>query len=247
MPMPGHAEIAIAIASAFFLVVAAIAFFVAAKRRAAIDAALRGGQSATRLGIFDPAHRDAVNRSAGKYLAIPERLWTYDNFYLEEFARAARQTRLPDGRRAIDAYIGTTMSSDIVFAAAMGLFVALFEFDVATMLLPRCPALSGAVMFLACMGAVYGAADIAEDLKLISILKDWRTAASGDPEGHLRIDGGEAAAANALTRIKFVTISLSILGGAVFVVFFLIAAAIWRQPRNPVPSSPPENPVPTAS
>ena len=25
------------------------------------------------------------------------------------------------------------------------------------------------------------------------------------------------------------------------------AAAIWRQPRNPVPSSPPENPVPTAS
>ena len=243
MPMPGNPEIAIAVASAFFLIVATIAFFVAEKRRVAIDAALRGGQSATRLGMFDLAHRDAVNRAEGKYLAIPERLWTYDNFYLEEFARGARQTRLPDGRRAIDVYIGKTMSSDIVFAAAMGLFVALFEFDVATVLLPRCPALSGAVMFFAGMGAVYGAADIAEDLKLISILKDWRTAASGDPEGNLRIDGGEAAAANALTRIKFVTISLSILGGAVFVIFFLIAAAIWRQPRNPVP--PPENPLPT--
>ena len=243
MPMPGNPEIAIAVASAFFLIVATIAFFVAEKRRVAIDAALRGGQSATRLGMFDLAHRDAVNRAEGKYLAIPERLWTYDNFYLEEFARGARQTRLPDGRRVIDVYIGKTMSSDIVFAAAMGLFIALFEFDVATVLLPRCPALSGAVMFFAGMGAVYGAADIAEDLKLISILKDWRTAASGDPEGNLRIDGGEAAAANALTRIKFVTISLSILGGAVFVIFFLIAAAIWRQPRNPVP--PPENPLPT--
>lgn len=234
MPMPGNPEIAIAVASAFFLVVAAIAFFVAEKRRAAIDAALRGGRNAERLGMFDLAHRDAMDRSKGKYLAIPERLWTYDNFYLERFARAARQTRLPDGRRAIDAYIGTAMSADIVFAAALALFVSLCEFDAATVLLPQCPILSGAVMFFACMGAIYGAADIAEDLKLISILKDWRTACSGDPEAYMRIDGGEAAAANALTRIKIVTMSLSILGGLVFLIFSCIAGVIYRRQKNPI-------------
>ena len=225
MPVPGNPEIAIA--SAVFLVIAAIAFFVAAKQRAAIDAALRSGPRIKRLGMFDLAHHDALDRSEGKYLAIPERLWTYDNFYLEKFAKAAHAVRLPGGITVLDFYIGSAMSSDIVFAAALGLFVVLFEFDVATMLLPERPILSGAVMFFACMGAVYGAADIAEDLKLMSILKDWRVVNAGDAEAGIRIDGGEAAAANALTRIKVVTISLSVLGVVVFLIFSLAAAAIF--------------------
>jgi hypothetical protein len=242
MPMPGNPEIAIAIASAFFLVVATIAYFVAAKRRAAIDAALRGGRNVKPLGIFDLARSDAMNRSEEKYLVIPERLWTYDNFYLEKFANAARQAQLPGGGTALDAYIGTAMNFDVVFAAALGLFVALFEFDVAAVLLPQCPILSGAVLFFAGMGAVYGAADIAEDLKLMSILKDWRGA---NAEAGIHIDGGEAAAANVLTRIKMVTIFLSILGAVVFGILTLLAAAIYRQPRNLTPS-PPEHLIPTA-
>jgi hypothetical protein len=247
MPMPGDSEIAVAIASAFFLVVAAVAFFVAAKRRAVVDAALRGGRNVSRLGLLDLARHDAMDNLARKYLAIPERLWTYDNFYLEEFAKAARRARLPGGGTALDSYIGTTMSSDIVFAAALGLFVALFEFDVATVLLPQCPILSGALMFFACMGAVYGAADVAEDLKLMSILKDWSRASTNDAEARIGVDGGEAAAANALTRIKIVTISLSILGAVVFLIFSGVAAVIYRQPRNPAaPASPSEDLIRTA-
>jgi hypothetical protein len=245
MPMPGNLEIAIAIASAVFLVVAAITFFVAAKRRAAIDAALRSGPGVKRLGMFDLAHHDAMKRLDANHLAIPERLWTYDNFYLEKFAKAARQARLPGGGTALDSYIGMAMIFDIVFAAALGLSVALFEFDVASLLLPECPLFGGAVMFFACMGAVYGAADVAEDLKLMSILKDWRNANAGDAEARISIDGGEAAAANALTRIKIVTISLSVLGVVVFLFFSLAAAAIYRKPHNPAPL-PPENLISTA-
>jgi hypothetical protein len=55
-----------------------------------------------------------------------------------------------------------------------------------------------------CMGILYGVADVAEDVKLTSTLR-YRT-----------IDPAEAAAANVLTRIKLVTIVLSIVGALVF-------------------------------
>jgi hypothetical protein len=218
MPTLGNFEIAIAVASAFFLLVAAVAHFVAAKRRAAIDAALKGSRNAGRLRMFSLARNDAMDTLEQTNLAIPERLWTYDNFYLEKFARAAHAATLPRGGTALESYTGATMKADIVFAAAFGLFLTLFEFDIATFLLKQYPTVSGAVLFFACMGAVYGVADVAEDLKLISILKDWCSAPADGAADHIHIDGGEAAAANALTRIKIVTIILSTLGCAVFLI-----------------------------
>lgn len=257
MPTLGNAAIAVAAVSAFFLLVAAIAYFVAAKRRAEIDAALRGGRSVKRLGMFDLARSDVMTIQHNRYLTIPEKLWTYDNFYLEKFATAARQVRLPDGVIALYAYIGV-LKLDLVFAAAFGLFVALLEFDVATVLLPRWPLCAGAVMFCAAMAVVYGAADVAEDLKLMSILKDWRTATSGRSVARVDrgddssveepyIDGGEAAAANALTRIKFVTVVLFVPGGPMFAVFYWLAETISRQRNSSTTSSPPTvTPSPSA-
>jgi hypothetical protein len=228
----------VAAVAGFFFVVAAVAFFIAAKQRAAIDAAMKGSGHVKQLGMFDLAHDDAMARSTNKYLAIPERLWTYDNFYLDKFARAAHDTPLPRGGTALDAYIGPTMSADIVYAAALGLSVALFAFDAAAALLPKHLIIGNVFLFFAAMGLVYGAADVAEDLKLTSILRDWRDAGGAAAPGHFHIDGGEAAAANALTRIKFVTVCLSIFGAVVFLIFSGIAAVIYRAPTRPqIPAS----------
>jgi membrane protein implicated in regulation of membrane protease activity len=67
------------------------------------------------------------------------------------------------------------------------------------------------------MGILYGFADAAEDIKLASIL-----AHPGD------IDMGEAAAANVLTRLKFVTITLSVVGLVVFAILSAIALVAGR-------------------
>jgi hypothetical protein len=233
MPTPGNFEIAIAVASAVFFLVAAAAYFAAAKRRAAIDAALKGSPNAKPIGMFNLARNNAMDMLEQKSLAIPEGLWTYDSFYLERFARAAHAAHLPRGGTALESYMGPTMNADILFAIAFGLFIALFEFGAATVFLKQCPTVGCAVLFFACMGAVYGVADVAEDLKLKSILKDWHGVAAEQ----IRVDGGEAAAANALTRIKIVTISLSILGGAVFLIFTGIAAVIYRRQENPIPTA----------
>jgi hypothetical protein len=72
------------------------------------------------------------------------------------------------------------------------------------------------------MGILYGVADVAEDLKLASILS-----------AHGSIDAGETAAANFLTRIKFVTITLSGVGIAVFLALSGLAAISIRPPTLP--------------
>jgi hypothetical protein len=225
----------LAITCVCLLLVMLVAFFAAAKRRAAIDSALRISPRSKRLGLFSLARSDAMAMLEQKHLAVPERLWTYDNFYLEKFARTASAVQVRGGRTALDAYLGPTLSWDIVYAIALGLLVAFFEFGVATYWLP--PGwVSKAVLFCACMGLVYGAADVAEDLKLASILQDWRHVMAAHAADHaIQIDGGEAAAANALTRIKMVTNVFSVGGMLIFLVLSAVAAGIYRPPHNPVP------------
>jgi len=261
MPTPSYFEIALGIICSGLLLLTAVAFLLAAKRRALIDAALKTSPSSERLGTFDLSGKNAFDRLERRDPAIPEELWTYDNFYLQKFAEAAEKATVSGGT-ALDLYIGPTLSWDIVFAVSLALFVVLSEFAVATLLLHHRHELMGcAVLFFACMGLVYGAADVAEDLKLAYILKDWRreqAAAKTHPKAsphddsgdskheEVHIDGGEAAAANALTRIKIVAICLSVLGGVVYKALSLIADASFRTPASPTPSPPPQNPIPTA-
>ena len=186
--------------------------------------------------MFDLAHGDVSATLSQRHLTVPERLWTYDNLYLDRFARAASAVRLPDQRTALATYVGPTLGWDIVFAAGLGLFIAFLEFGAATVLLPY-PLLSGFLSFCAVMGVVYGAADIAEDLKLASILKDWESAQEREKPKKIHIDGGEAAAANALTRIKIVAITLSVVGILVFVVLSGIGAVVYGRPHGPTSAS----------
>jgi hypothetical protein len=262
MPTPSYFEIALGIVCAGLLAVTTVAFLLAAKRRALIDAALKTSSSSEQLKTFDLSGKNAFDLMERRVPAIPEELWTYDNFYLQKFAEAAEKATVSGGT-ALSLYIGPTLRWDIVFAISLALFAALSEFALATLLLQHRHEFMGcAFLFFACMGLVYGAADVAEDLKLAYILKDWRReeaavkthpkASPHDDSGdskheEVHIDGGEAAAANALTRIKFATICLSALGVVVYKVLSLIAAASFRTPASPTRSPPPQTPVPTAN
>jgi hypothetical protein len=182
-------------------VATAATFFRTAWDRVAIDRAV-AADGAEPLDLLDLSRGDAARAMEHKASVPPERLWTYDEEYLERFVRVADQARIGQ-RTALDLYLKSTLPWDMAFAFFLALFVALFWFSVASaywapLWLARLALLYG------CMGIVYGVADVAEDLKLASTLR-YRT-----------IDPAEAAAANVLTRIKLVTIVFSIVGALVF-------------------------------
>jgi hypothetical protein len=78
------------------------------------------------------------------------------------------------------------------------------------------------------MGLGYLATDVAEDLKLASILD---RAAKGGDDAVAAVDAGEAAA-NMLTRVKLVSITPSA-GIAVFLVLATLAAIVIRHRAIP--------------
>ena len=196
-----------AAASAFapWLGVAAIAtvvtFFVATAARDAIDAALSA------------ADRNAADADERKATVAPEVLWTYGNAYLDHFAqRTAAVTAW--GSPALELYWKFVLRADVVFAVSLAASVVLFWLAIATVSWAP-PWLRGLAIFAAFLGALYGAADVAEDLKLVAILRDPRKT----------IDPAQAAAANFLTRLKFVTILLSVVGALFFIVLSVVNKA----------------------
>ncbi len=197
-----------------WIAVAAIAtivsFFVAAVARDAIDAALRGAQDGDTLAFFDLSRGDAADAIERKVAVPPELLWTYGEEYLDHFAQRAGAATVW-GSPALDVYWKFVLRADIGFAVALAAFIVLFWLAVAG--IPWLPPWLGRfAIFAECMGILYGFADVAEDVQLIAILRD-------PPE---LIDPAEAAAANLLTRLKFVTVLLSIIG----VVFFAVLSAV---------------------
>ena len=229
--------------AAVLLFIAIATFLVGGWYRTRIGAAMQGADARKPLGMFSLSSGNAAETLRTRALVVPELLWTYDADYLERFATAASGVRLPDRQTALAVYIGPTLCSDIAFAVALGLFVALTAFAAAVCVAD--PLIGGALIFCGVMGAVYGAADVAENLKLIAILKDWRATTGGQPQpaagetSDVRIDGGEAGAANALTRIKFVTLTLSIVGLVVGLVLVVVAAVVYRPPGDPRPATAP--------
>jgi hypothetical protein len=207
------------------LAVTVVTFFANARTRAALDAALRDPQRMQPLRTFDLSHGAASRALQTKHMVIPERLWTYDEEYLERFAKAAGLAHASGYDSALHLYVKSSLRQrDIEFAVSLMIFTALVDFGVATVLSPQYPYLSRFAVLAACMGLLYGVADVAEDLKLASILK-----------APSRIDAGETAAANFLTRIKFVTITLSGIGIAVFLALSGLAAISIRPPTLPAP------------
>src|SRR5437588_60754 len=76
-----------------------------------------------------------------------------------------------EGVSALQWYVRRILRSlDILFAVGLGAFVVLVDVFISSTLATAHPILARASWIGACMGLVYTAADIAEDLKLASIL-----------------------------------------------------------------------------
>ena len=82
------------------LALAVMAFFFSAKARAAVDAAIDGESHRKALGLLDLSKGDSAATLEKRLLVTPERLWTYDEAYLERFAQAALHARMRRGSSA---------------------------------------------------------------------------------------------------------------------------------------------------
>src|SRR5262249_37417202 len=116
---------------------------------------------------------------------------------------------------------GPILRRDIAFAVALACFIVL-AWSIVIVAWPA-DRLGGwptrlAVVFAA-LGGVYGIADVAEDLKLRRIFRQARIAAT--------LNEAEVGAANALTRIKLVTISASIIGLVTFIVLVVVGKLVF--------------------
>jgi hypothetical protein len=213
------------------LLIACIGFGFSAKRRAEIDAAMGKGDSRKPLRLLDLSHGDVRSALRERRLVAPERLWSYDETYLERFAQLTLHARVREEPSALHLYVRTVLHRfDLVFAIGLGTFVYLANLAIADALVATHPLWARAAWIAACMGLLYGVADVAEDLKLASIL-----ARAVIPDSELAgvIDPAEAAAANVLTRVKLVTIVLSALGALVFAALSIAAAIAIRPPSHP--------------
>ena len=177
---------------------------------------------------------------------IPERCWTYDMRHLRGFAlHAARVNVLR--RPAMDYYVRVILlGSDLAFAVALTvatvwiwLLVVLRDEPWAWLPFQSCfavlwPYLQWFALWAIAMAILYGVADISEDVKLAAILKHAD-----------KLDRANIAAANMLTRIKLVTVFLSIVGAGLFIVVSVIQAMIealarrrtGRRGSDPAPAS----------
>jgi hypothetical protein len=151
-------------------------------------------------------------------LRIPESKVFYDSKELKAFANAARSLSI-NGQSGLSYYANKILRGcDLAYAVALATITAYVWFRIALAYAPTAPQswLSSAVVWFAlyfgAMAIAYGAADIAEDLKLASIL--WPR--GHDAEEELEIDRAEAAAANMLTVIKMLSLLLSVIGFALF-------------------------------
>jgi hypothetical protein len=141
-------------------------------------------------------------------MRVPERLPSYDAAYIDAFRAKAAGVTTQAGGSALEIYLRPVLLwLDVGFAVFLSLAAALFWSllpDVATSM----PCIGGISKFCAVMSVAYGVADVAEDLWLARLL--GRTSATARLEGII---------ACTLTRLKFATITLSLVGGLAFWVF----------------------------
>lgn len=142
----------------------------------------------------------------------PERSWSYDAHDLAEFSDASGSVKVGQ-TPALEFYVRSILrGSDIFFAVALAAVTAFVCYRVAIFPMSW-RSINWIALLAAAMGILYGVADIAEDLKLASILR-----APHKSDGLPTVDRAEAAAANMLTRIKMLTLSLSIVGVGIFLI-----------------------------
>jgi hypothetical protein len=177
------------------------------------------GLTAAAIFVWN-ANRRAAMAAVAKDLKIPERLWTYDAADIADFAKAA-VSRQVERRGLLEFYVSAILrQSDLAYAVALSAVTALIWFEIA-----YSPSVWTWLTWLAwpaaAMAIIYGVADVTEDLKLAAILAHPAI-----------IDPAEAVAVNMLTRVKMMTLSLSLVG---LVIFALTQILQWGFVRRPVP------------
>ena len=162
----------------------------------------------------------AWNASGHRGMPIPETRWTYNAQDIEEFAETAARAGLLDG------YVKEILRrSDICFAIALAAITAFLWYLIAVTPMDWV-FLNWVALPLGAMAVLYGIADVAEDIKLAAILG----------HGHA-IDSAEVAATNMLTRLKMATLTLSVIGVAIFLVIRVLQAlAVRMQGGRPIPA-----------
>lgn len=246
----------LAVLSGLLLAESLILYLWTAVRRHKLDAALI--RAATPSNNFQAGPRqiglvEAWSPDSSLALAVPERRWTYDQDYMIKFIEAAQTQRVPGATRirfggeqgdvsALDYYRRSILGLDIWFAIAFALFIVC-----AALLAAEWFAgwlwLARAWVIVACMGILYGVADVAEDIKLRRILDHAERLArlkKGDhetsPRDTVEADAAQVDAANTLTRVKLVTVSLSLIGLVAFVIFRAVESLTVRVPPPGDPS-----------
>jgi hypothetical protein len=160
----------------------------------------------------------AWTASGNQRTPIPERCWTYDARDLEIFANAA------DRAGMLGFYVNTILRrSDVCFAIALAAITAFIWYWIAVTPM-QCQIFNWAALPMGAMAILYGIADVAEDIKLATILDHWQS-----------IDRADTAATNMLTRIKMTTLILSLIGVLIFVVVSVLqTSAVWLRSRRRV-------------
>lgn len=152
-------------------------------------------------------NRQAINAVAAEQgLLTPERMWpSYDANYLNAFIAKVRSRQTADGKNSLERYTHPTLLwIDVGFAVFCGAFAALFWLTFLEVL-PDYRFVKSALLFLIAMSVMYGVIDVGEDLWLARLFS--RDAQVSKFDGFI---------ACALTETKIVTISLSVVGGALF-------------------------------
>lgn len=230
--MIDHATQALLITSGLFLVVSLGLYLVAAARRRTLDAALKRAEglddTAPSLGFFE-----AWKPSSRAALAAPELRWNYDQDYMIAFIEAARSQHFFD-RPARNSTSALKYYSNLILRLDMWFAIAFAAFIVCASLLgaywfAAWPWLARAWILVACLGALYGVADVAEDALLRRIFNHAEkiAALNGPSEDMALADAAQVDAANALTRVKFLTIFVSVIGFIAFGLFFCLDKLIY--------------------
>ncbi len=224
-----HPRVVLGVVSAATFLIAGALFVLTSLRRRRLDSMLRmyrprGEQGKVRkLGLFGPWTPEMPVA-----LAEPERRWTYDKDYLVEFLRtlylgSGAEAKPTDG---LAFYRTAVLPLDIAFAIAFSVFLALTSL-LMTGLLSLWPWVTRLALSAAAVAILYGVADVSEDLKLVSILRHAErvfglpTGEDAPETASALVDAAEADAANTLTRIKLLTITVSII---LLVIFLLLWA-----------------------
>ncbi|MFO1109287.1 MAG: hypothetical protein U1E61_08900 [Bradyrhizobium sp.] len=204
-------------AIAVFGLAASIVYLVNAPEREAIDVALESHSvPRSKVGVLTVCMRGDVEDWSAYCLIAPERVWCYGPRYLTAFRDRAAGAKISSDDTALQRYIRPVlMWNDIAFAVLTGAFAGLADIGISSVV----PNDTGQLIFgiLAIFGLVYGAVDVMEDFVLVRILRSSSV-----------ITADQAAAARMLTRLKMLTITISLCGLALFLALGIIRSVYRR-------------------